>query len=271
MGQKKTWALHHVPYSMLWDNMSLDYSHQWLPILQSPLSSFYSSAVVDYHFKQSMFTFVWKSQFMAKSLTTRQFCTRSHGQILSLDRSPAPVFSWTVNSNRGTNETMIAKSYLIKMHNSTTLLNFFFRADFFEQKGKTKLRAAPKALATLAEPVRQEMHKRVRQLWPSVRLSSRRSTRVARKSVVSVSLEFTFGQKNGPFRNLQYSKQLNTRYFFRLSRRRALGGLKKFSIYHSPSFIKKLRANKLKRYSLYARKPAKTHSRHPARALLKRI
>lgn len=274
MGQKKTWALHHVPYSMLWDNMSLDYRHQWLPVLQGPLSSSYSTAIVDYQFKQSIFSFVWKSPFMTKGLTTRQFCTRGRFlQVGALLQNPAPVFEWTTNSNRGTNETMIAKSYLIKMQNTTTLLNLFFRADFFEQKqGKAmQLRLVPATRAALSEPVRQEMHKRVRQLWPSVRLSSRRSARVLRKSVLGSSLDFSFGHKSSPFRNLQYSKQLNTQYYFKLTRRKAVSSLKKFQICRSPAFTGALRAHKYKRYIRYNANVQKRVRRHPTRAPLQSV
>lgn len=272
MGQKKTWALHHVPYSMLWDNMSLDYSHQWLAVLQGPVSSFYSSAIVDYHFKQSLFSFVWKSKFMQKRLATQQlYIRKTHLQTPTLDQHLAPVFEWTINSNRGTNETMIAKSYFIKMQNSTTLLNLFFRADFFEQKRKTQFRLAPKARAFLPKPVRQELHKRVRQLWPSTRISPRRSAKVVRKSVLGSSLDLTFGHKNSPFKNLQYSSRLNVQYYFKAARRKAFSGLRKFKIYPSLKVMRKLHAQHAKRHIGYTPARLKTAHKHSTRVPLTNV
>lgn len=278
MGQKKTWALHHVPYSMLWDTMALDYSHQWLPVLQSHLSSGYSSAIVDYYFKKSLFTFVWGSHYTTREAATHRSGARVAGTNwwAQLHSTTAPVFEWTVNSNKGTNETMIAKAYLIKMQNSTTLLNLFFRADFFEQKSKIQsTSSARRALPTaaIAEPVRQEIFKRIKRQWPSIRLGTRRASRlVAHKTVVGRSLNYSFKQKKSHLKNLAYSAQLNTQLVVKLLKRKAKATLKKFKVASNP--LVKRSAGSLSAQTLpagFLKKLAKPALRHPSRPPLNAV
>jgi hypothetical protein len=156
MGQKRTWSFHHVPFSMLWESMPLDYKNNWNSIMFSHILNMYTSAIFDKENTSNKFFFTWKNKYMPVSVraTLRKQRNNKYTQNNKADWEVRPVFSWIKNANKGTNETTCTNSHLINLNNNPTILNFFFRENFnlekLHKKNKNKRGKRIKNKANLA-------------------------------------------------------------------------------------------------------------------------
>ena len=133
MGQKKTWSFHHVPFTMLWESMSLDYKNNWQSIINTKMLDCYSESIFDKEYISNKFIFTWKSKFLPTK-NVRNIPNQQRRDICCINKTKTNKisfkFTWIDNANRGTNESKCTKSYLIKQNNNSTILNFFFRENF---------------------------------------------------------------------------------------------------------------------------------------------
>lgn len=146
MGQKRTWSFHHVPFSMLWESMPLDYKNNWNSVVFSQLLNSFSGAIFDKENINNRFVFTWKAKHMPVSIRniTRKLKKNQYPKVAAQAWKVNPVFSWVSNANKGTNETSCVRSYLAKFGNTSTVLNFFFREKFSLEKLHKKHRGGVK-------------------------------------------------------------------------------------------------------------------------------
>lgn len=131
MGQRKTWSLHHVPFSMLWETMTLDYKDNWDSVVNSLTAARFLEAANDRQYKNSFFAFTWKSRYLSTSFRKGNLKT-GKGFHLS---TKGINFNWIRNANKGSNETSCSKSHYVCFDSEVFLLNLFFRQKIhFEDK-----------------------------------------------------------------------------------------------------------------------------------------
>lgn len=197
MGQKRTWSFHHVPFSMLWEHMPLDYKNNWNSIMFSSILNIYSSAIFDKENSSSKFVFTWKNKFMPVSLKN-VFRKNKKSVFVKgvLDRWVVkPTFHWINNANKGTNETTCTRSHLVNIGNHRTIINFFFRENFNLdklQKGravksKKKIKCYNVSINTLAvQKTRKRFCWTARKWFRKALVSGRRKARRNLKKVFSM-------------------------------------------------------------------------------------
>lgn len=131
MGQRKTWSLHHVPFSMLWETVSIDYNNNWDTVVNSLTAARFLEAANDRQYKNSFFAFTWKSQYFSSVYRKINLRTGKNGA----PKLKKVNFRWIRNANRGSNETSCGKSHFVSFNSEVFLLNLFFRQKIqFEDK-----------------------------------------------------------------------------------------------------------------------------------------
>lgn len=131
MGQRKTWSLHHVPFSMLWETMAIDHKNNWNTVLDSLTSTRFLEAANDRQYKNSFFAFTWKSRYFSSVYRKVNLKTGEN----TTPRTKRISFSWIRNANKGSNETSCGKSHFVCFNSEVFLLNLFFRQKIlFEDK-----------------------------------------------------------------------------------------------------------------------------------------
>lgn len=123
MGQRKTWSLHHVPFSMLWETIAIDDKNNWNTVLDSLTSTRFLEAANDRQYKKSFFAFTWKSRYLSSVYRKVNLKTGEN----TIPKTKGINFSWIRNANRGSNETSCSKSHFVCFNNEVFLLNLFFR------------------------------------------------------------------------------------------------------------------------------------------------
>lgn len=123
MGQRKTWAMHHVPFSMFWETFTINNKNNWNSVICSFTANQYLSAQYDKNYWKKKFAFIWKSNyFNLKNYTFNRVFTQQYKL-----KKKNLFFNWVINANKGSNETSCNKIYYIEINSECILLSFFFR------------------------------------------------------------------------------------------------------------------------------------------------
>ena len=130
MGQKKTWALHHVPYSMLWESMCVDYKFLWNTVLQYDVSDHFCTSQIDFVYRQNSFNFFWNCQYLNTFNWGANHQTYKKKTLVHKTENAkmkAPVFVWKTHAYKGKEEAFFCKNYLIKTNDNSVLLSIYFK------------------------------------------------------------------------------------------------------------------------------------------------
>lgn len=128
MGQKRTWSFHHVPFTMLWENMSINYNNNWQSSLNSIFLNGYSESIFDKQHLSNNFTYAWKRTNICLPVKVKNTFVCGKTPLIPAKKPKYGIrFVWVENANSGTNETSCTRSYITQQNDSTTILNFFFR------------------------------------------------------------------------------------------------------------------------------------------------
>lgn len=170
MGQKKTWGHHHIPVSMLWENMQLAYNAQWSPTLQTKIVEKKEESQFDKKTNINNFNFCWKTPFVSMNANNKKIARNS--------------FVWIENANKGTNETSNIKTNFFKIQEQFFLLNYFFK-EIFKKKIKKNIKY------NLNRAVISFIKKKIwkKQIWTRKRFK-RRTNFFKKKTIINFILKF---------------------------------------------------------------------------------
>lgn len=122
MGQRKTWSLHHVPFTMLWETLVIEYNNNWNSVINTQISNKFFDAVYDRNYKDSCFSFIWKNKYFTSKFRSIN-CDETEIKL----KKKKIQYTWVINANKGSNETFGTRSYHTSFDTETIFLNFFFR------------------------------------------------------------------------------------------------------------------------------------------------
>ena len=170
MGQKKTWALHHVPYSMLWEPVSHDYTFNWNTIMQHQVITHYTYTIADFLFPKNMNYIIWQSKYVINKLYNINLLKKQP----SLLKKKKITFYFNKNANNGTNETTTNKSYLVKTANYQIIIHLFFKPSFTEQKKQIQYKKNQKEQDNILKfknfSALKKAQQKIETRWPQNRL-----------------------------------------------------------------------------------------------------
>lgn len=145
MGQKKTWGFHHTPFTVFWKVLSVDYTHQWQPILENHFMERYFSTAPDRTATSNFFFWFQKQNYSAQNAQPKL----KNRQAAVTKQKPGFRFLWIKNANRGTNETTASNVRYIKLNQNLVLIHTFFRKFLKIKRDKYQLyRSNQKPLQT---------------------------------------------------------------------------------------------------------------------------
>lgn len=181
MGQRKTWSLHHVPFTMLWETFSLDYKNNWNTVVDSKISTKYFEAAYDRTYAKSYFAFTWKSKFFSNKI--KKLKNKNDQKNF---KTQSLCFNWIRNANKGSNETSCNRSYYVCIDTKIIFLNFFFRQEIqFEDKSliatDTKSFSLKKSNFIVSRSMRKNIINFLKLSNPFIRFRQKRKKRLYKK------------------------------------------------------------------------------------------
>lgn len=123
MGQKKTWSFHHTPFTIFWKVFSVDYTHEWRPILENYFTERYFNTAPDRAVTSNFFFRFRKKNYSAQNAQPEL----KSSPIVFAKQKQGFSFLWIKNANRGTNETTASNVRYIKLNQNLVLIHTFFR------------------------------------------------------------------------------------------------------------------------------------------------